>query len=788
MGEVATDIVAHDRASAVLNKVSQKLGIFNKQGLAMGVAFAGITMGINAAMGALQKFNQWVGESVQKFYEFEKAMAEVSTLLDQTTRQQLPEMTHEIDAMSQIFAKSAVDLARGLYQVVSAGVDATKATQVLYESAKLAAAGLTSVETAVDAVTTVMNAYHMSADHAHMVTNVLMKAVEKGKQRIDDLANALGYVVPIAAQAAISFQEVAAAIATLTQQGINSHKAARGLRQVISSLISPSEDTKKAMIELGVYVDELTIEAEGLSGTLNRLYDATGGSAEKFSDIFQNVMAFSTALALTGDQATTFADILGYMSDEFDKLQDAFEEIQTTSGFAKKQMEEFGNSLDRALGKAASDFDQAGANVVNWAKAFVLAGFSVSGAMDKIDQNEALVNVTDKIEMFKSAAAAMSSHLEDLFNTMTDKERLMDKLAAGIEKFQKQATDLRAQREILKQTHQYQVDLRYITLGLKDASYASKINDATTQNLVNTIREANQQIEELNKKNTEYSIQSQKNQLEMLKIQQAASGRRGRLTREEKDRLKELQDADTELRIKMLENQIEISETKQDISPYQKQLDAIKAFNNEQIYLTQNTYQRELDALNNNIKEKELAIARYREDWDKAHDEFLDAQEEYYGELEKIDKTWSEDQKKFLEADLVMWQTSNKAKQDDAIAAANKVAEAWKNAARGKTTKPTTTSIIGDALKNLAKMTFPLAGFFQTGTPFVPQTGLYVLHRGERVIPARENTGGIRHGKVDIKITATLRNNETLEEFGNKIGQAIAAGYISGISSEFEVG
>jgi hypothetical protein len=35
-----------------------------------------------------------------------------------------------------------------------------------------------------------------------------------------------------------------------------------------------------------------------------------------------------------------------------------------------------------------------------------------------------------------------------------------------------------------------------------------------------------------------------------------------------------------------------------------------------------------------------------------------------------------------------------------------------------------------------------LVGSFQSGTEFVPSTGLAMLHRGERVIPADQNTPG----------------------------------------------
>ena len=90
MSEVALTIKAYDKASMVLGQVGGKLGIMNKQGLAMGVAFAGINMAVGAAMNALQGIQKWIGESIRAFRDFEMSIAEVSTMLGDMEKEHLP--------------------------------------------------------------------------------------------------------------------------------------------------------------------------------------------------------------------------------------------------------------------------------------------------------------------------------------------------------------------------------------------------------------------------------------------------------------------------------------------------------------------------------------------------------------------------------------------------------------------------------------------------------------------------------------------------------------------------
>src|SRR4030042_2049258 len=91
---------------------------------------------------------------------------------------------------------------------------------------------------AMDALTTVINAYGLSAEDATSVSDMMFESVKRGKQTYEEMAGALGTVVPIASQVGMGFDQVAAAMATLTRQGIDANTATVQLRQILVSVLN----------------------------------------------------------------------------------------------------------------------------------------------------------------------------------------------------------------------------------------------------------------------------------------------------------------------------------------------------------------------------------------------------------------------------------------------------------------------------------------------------------------------------------------------------------------------
>ena len=117
--------------------------------------------------------------SVVKANEFEKAFSNVRTLIDET-QVNTARMKNELLGLDSRLG-SAKNLTEGLYQALSAGVEPAKAVQFVGESAKFAKAALVDTNTAVDVITTSLNAYGLNAKKAGKISDILFKTIKFGK-------------------------------------------------------------------------------------------------------------------------------------------------------------------------------------------------------------------------------------------------------------------------------------------------------------------------------------------------------------------------------------------------------------------------------------------------------------------------------------------------------------------------------------------------------------------------------------------------------------------------------
>ena len=794
---VATDrmdvqIKAHDHASMILGKIAGKFGTTTKAGLAMGVAMAGVTLAMQAAMQAVQALQQWIGESIKKFREFEKAMAEVGTMLRGLDQELLPSLTTSIEALSLATGKSVTDLARGLYQVLSAGVEASKAIKVLEVATKLAVGTLTDAETAVDALTTVLNAYGLSAEQAAHIADVMDMTIKEGKLRMEELANALGYVVPIAAQAGISFEEVSAAIATLTKQGISCQKATRGLRQVINNLIAPSSEATTAMGKLGVVYDDLILQAIGLEGVMQKINDATGGQVSLVATLIPNVQALSSGLGLIANDGEIFASTADAISTAVGSLDQTYKEMTDTTQFLKDQQEALGDSYDRSMGAMGEEADRTFGNIINNFKALVIHGGNVGQTMADIasrmasaEEASSKLTSTNKVEKYAAG-------IQYIVTEMNKWKSLTEDMTNRQEIYRHELEKIKEQKEIYVATHKYTEALRYIPIALKDAIYASKIFETSTGNLIRSIVKQTEAIKKLEEISDAYSISQQKNQLEILRIQYAADGRRGRLTRNEKQRIKELQRANNLLRINTLENELVMDEKKKDLSPDEERLEGIKRVYGEELHIITDTYNREVEALGYQIKAKQKLIDEYT-----GYIELTNGMVEAFATQlnEKLNEIYTDPAWLSTELDNLTTLLEGYIETDKLIvesaAARNRELNALNSGTTNNGTKPLTETI-GGAFINMISQTMLRAGLigkYQSGTDYVPQTGIYQLHKGEAVVPANQNRGGVINLHVEpITVNANITDDTDIETLGSKIGQCLAAGLVKGITSQYQVG
>ena len=322
IGDAIVTIDAEDKASAKLDNIGKKMNGMAKSFQSAGIKMMGAGVILGGALIGLAK-----GAA-----DFEMAMREVNTMAG-LTEEGFQSLSEEVKAVSSEVGKSSTELAGALYQIVSAGVASADAIDVLTVAAKAAVAGVTDVETAADGLTTILNAFKISASKASDVADIMFTVVKRGKTNFEQLSAAMFNVAPIAAAAGIKFEEVAAAIATVTKQGVPTRVATTQLRAAIQAIIKPTEDMSKALKEMGYESGEAMLQEEGLAGSLDLLSGHVNGSLEPLGKIFGSVEALSAVLSLTGDNAATFAeDLKATTEDAAGAVETAYDEMNKGVG------------------------------------------------------------------------------------------------------------------------------------------------------------------------------------------------------------------------------------------------------------------------------------------------------------------------------------------------------------------------------------------------------------------------------------------------------------------------
>ena len=301
----------------------------------LGKTAAAMGLGFVAAQASMVGIQTVMSKTIGAALKYEAQLAEIRALTG-ATAEDTKLLDKSIKDMARRLPKSPAELGAGAYFILSSGIeDAAEAAEVLEVAAKASVIGLGETSDVANALTTVLNAYGLAAEDAGEVTDVLIEAVKQGKAEAGAFASVLGRVVPLAAQMGISFEEVAANLATFTRLGVSADEAATGLRQVMASLLKPTEDQEEAMEELGFTAEGLRkqIREKGLLATLDAMTTATGGNEAAIARLFPNIRALTSVLGTAGVQLEDYTDILASTQNATGNLEEGLAIVSDTAQF-----------------------------------------------------------------------------------------------------------------------------------------------------------------------------------------------------------------------------------------------------------------------------------------------------------------------------------------------------------------------------------------------------------------------------------------------------------------------
>ncbi len=202
---------------------------------------------------------------------------------------------------------SQLDLLAASYDVASAGFgQVSELSDVLKASQLGATGGFSDLGTVADATTSVLNAYGLESDKAAKLIDGFIQTQNDGKIVVDQYAQQIGRLAPIAAGAGVGIDELNAAISTVTATGVPVESTFAGLRQVIASIQKPTSEAAKAAEKLGIDFSATALKTKGLSGVLAEVVEKGGASEETLALLFGSVEARTAILPLLNDQLVTF--------------------------------------------------------------------------------------------------------------------------------------------------------------------------------------------------------------------------------------------------------------------------------------------------------------------------------------------------------------------------------------------------------------------------------------------------------------------------------------------------
>jgi TP901 family phage tail tape measure protein len=297
--------------------------------------------------------------------QFEGEMMKLRTQIGLTSPE-IDQMRRAALSLGGQTTKAPQELAEATFFIASAGLRGAAAMDVLRSSAQLSAIGLGETKVIADLLTSAVNAYGEEALSAASASDSLVSAVRLGKLEADQLAGAMGRVLPIASAMGVSFNEVSGFMAAMSRTGTDAATGATQLRAIMVSLLKPAQQSEEALNRVGLTSGHLrnAIMEDGLWAALMQLHGAVDGNTEAFAEIFPNVRALAGVMDLLGPQLENNAQLFEQHANSTGVGAEAFAEFSVGT---RAEIDRMGAAFQRMsiiLGQATTGPIAVGARVM----------------------------------------------------------------------------------------------------------------------------------------------------------------------------------------------------------------------------------------------------------------------------------------------------------------------------------------------------------------------------------------------------------------------------------------
>lgn len=311
-------------------------------------------VGLTAAAAGVTAFTV---SATKDFSEFEREMNTVFTLLPDYTAEQMDKMRKDVLRFSADMAAMPASVVPALGSAIGSGIEEHEVFEFLEVAQKAAVGGAAELLTAVDGLTSVVNAYGSDMITAQRAADLMFRTADLGKTDIDALSRTLYNVTPTAASLGVAFEDVSGAIALMTAQGTPTSVATTQMRQLFVELSKATSQAARIFEGLSGKSFRKFIEEGGNTQDALRILEAGAHKAGLgINDLFGSVEAGAAALQLTGKNEATFTEFLDAMADSAGATDKAYERLTQGIGYSLDRLRSKFSVFKLQIGEGAAQF------------------------------------------------------------------------------------------------------------------------------------------------------------------------------------------------------------------------------------------------------------------------------------------------------------------------------------------------------------------------------------------------------------------------------------------------
>lgn len=317
------------------------------------------------------------GAAIKMAADFDTAMRKVNVMA-RMGKGEFEKMKKSVLDLAEATAMSPTSLTEALYTVVSAGFRGEEAMRVLEIVARGAAGGMADAQATAEALTKALNIFGYSGEQAGMVMDRFFGIVDRGLLSFEELARVFPMAATQAAGLGASFDEVGAALAILTKTAGSTEMAATALNAIFTQLLSPSEELKALLNDLGYANAQLAVKSLGLVGLLGKIRERVGDNAEQMRKLFSSSEAMRGIVPLLTTNFDEFRQVVDELADSVGRTNQAFNEMAEGPGFKLRQVSTKLKVSMIEIGDSLYYVSDALIKVMEWVEKVIL-GFKVLG-------------------------------------------------------------------------------------------------------------------------------------------------------------------------------------------------------------------------------------------------------------------------------------------------------------------------------------------------------------------------------------------------------------------------